>query len=442
MGIRRNLYWGWYVVLGAFLIMGINYGARYCFGIFVKPMSLEYSWSRSVISLGASLMILTYGIGGILSGYLLDRMAPRKIMMIGAMLASSGMVLTAFVTSPWQYYLTYGLLCGAGTSCFGVVVCSSSVGKWFVTNRGMAIGTASVGIGVGTMILSPLLGYIVQQSWRKGFIFLGLVILIGVTVLAQGLMKKTPPDTDGGTPCPGAGQAGSESAPDSTQKDGSVLSQTPAPTASLARVFRDSRFWLLALCYSLAVMSEMAIFVHQVAFAIDQGVNRIAAASSLGFLGVASILGRFFFGWLSDRISDAKYAASIGFFMMSLGAVILMNADSTTTLFLYAFFFGFGYGSIAPMMPILLADRFGSEVLGTTYGVLTFFAAGIGGSAGPLLCGLIYDRYGSYDYAWRINLSVLMIITFLIMVLKPRNPGSYNSVINRTRTCRTSSSEE
>jgi sugar phosphate permease len=440
MGIRRNLYWGWYVVLGAFLIMGINYGARYCFGIFVKPMSLEYSWSRSVISLGASLMILTYGIGGILSGYLLDRMAPRKIMMIGAMLASSGMVLTAFVTSPWQYYLTYGLLCGAGTSCFGVVVCGSSVGKWFVTNRGMAIGTASVGIGVGTMILSPLLGYIVQESWRKGFIFLGLVILIGVAGLAQGLMKKTPPDNDGGTSCPGAGQAGSESAPDSTQKDGPALSRTPAPAASLARVFRDSRFWLLALCYSLAVMSEMAIFVHQVAFAIDQGVNRIAAASSLGFLGVASILGRFFFGWFSDRISDAKYASSIGFFMMALGAAILMNADSTTTLFLYAFFFGFGYGSIAPMMPILLADRFGSDVLGTTYGVLTFFAAGIGGSAGPLLCGMIYDRYGSYDYAWRINLAVLVIITFLIMILKPRNPGSYSPGMNRT--CRTSSSEE
>jgi sugar phosphate permease len=109
MGKKSDFYWGWYVVLGAFLIMGINYGARYCFGIFVKPMSLEYHWSRSVISLGASLMILTYGIGGILSGYLLDRMAPRRIMILGAVIASTGMILTGFIKSPWQYYLTYGL---------------------------------------------------------------------------------------------------------------------------------------------------------------------------------------------------------------------------------------------------------------------------------------------------------------------------------------------
>jgi sugar phosphate permease len=87
MGKERNLYWGWYVVLGAFLILGINYGARYCFGVFVKPMSLEYGWSRSVISLGASVMILSYGIGGIVSGYLLDRMAPRWIIIIGALIA-------------------------------------------------------------------------------------------------------------------------------------------------------------------------------------------------------------------------------------------------------------------------------------------------------------------------------------------------------------------
>lgn len=431
MNIKRDLYWGWYVVFGAFLIMGINYGARYCFGVFVKPMSLEYHWSRSVISLGASLMILSYGIGGIFSGYLLDRMAPRRIMIIGATVAAAGLILTGFVKSPWQYYLTYGLMCGAGTSCFGVVVCSSSVGKWFIKKRGIAIGTASIGIGAGTMILSPLLGYIVQVSWQKGFIFLGIIILIGVVSLAQGLMKKTHPEAYGllpdgdppkpdDTPLQEAPLSSAESTKDPNPVSKNLFTAQPM---SLSMVFKNSRFWILVFCYSLAVMVEMAVFVHQVAYAIDQGIDRIAAASSLGFVGVASILGRFFFGWFSDRIQDAKYASCIGFFMMSLGAAILMMADSTTILFIYALFFGFGYGSIAPMMPILLADRFGPSVLGTTYGVLTFFAAGIGGSAGPLLCGLIYDWFGSYDYAWQINLAVLILITFLILTLKPRSPA-------------------
>jgi len=423
MGIKRNLYWGWYVVLGAFLISGINCGARYCFGIFVKPMSLEYGWSRSVISLGASLMNLCYGIGGIFSGYLLDRMAPRWIMIIGAAVSAAGLILTGFVQSPWQYYLIYGVMFGLGSAWFGVVVCSASVGKWFVKKRGMAIGIASIGIGVGTMILSPLLGYIARENWQQGFIFLGLTVLLGVISLAQLLMRKTSPEAYGyQLSAAGDYSEAGMAFPKPPQHSPSMQPALEAkPPQSLHTVFKDSRFWILTLCYGLAIMAQMSVFVHQVAYAIDRDINQIAAASSLGIIGVASIMGRFFFGWFSDRISDAKVASSIGFSLMVLGMIILMRADSAVLLFVYALFFGFGYGSIAPMMPFLLADRFGIQVLGTTYGALTFFAAGIGGGAGPLLCGLIYDRFGSYDYAWQINLAALILITFLILTLKPRN---------------------
>jgi MFS family permease len=185
-------------------------------------------------------------------------------------------------------------------------------------------------------------------------------------------------------------------------------------------VFKDARFWILTASFTLVVMAEMSVFVHQVAYALDRGVNAIAAASSLGILGIASILGRFFFGWLSDRLRDAKYAASGGFLLMVLGMPILMIADNAATLAVYALIFGFGYGSLAPMMPILLADRFGRHVLGTAYGVLTFFVAGIGGSAGPFLCGQIYDHYGSYDYAWQAATVILLLSTFLVLALKRR----------------------
>lgn len=419
MGIKRDFYWGWYVVLGAFLISGINCGARYCFGIFVKPMSLEYGWSRSVISLGASLMTLSYGVGGIFSGYLLDRMAPRWIMIIGAVVSAAGLIITAFVQSPWQYYLIYGLLFGLGSAWFGVVVCSVSVGKWFLKKRGMAIGISSIGIGVGTMIMSPILAYIVRQNWQQGFIFLGLIVLVGVISLAQLFMRKTSPEScglypDGNLPASGC------TFPPSLRPSPSTYPE-PAQGLPLQTIFKDSRFWILAVCYSLAVMAQMSVFVHQVAYAIDRNIDQIAAASSLGFIGVASILGRFFFGWFSDRIKDAKIASSIGFFLMVLGMIVLMKANNAALLFVYSFLFGFGYGSIAPMMPFLLADRFGIQVLGTTYGALTFFVAGIGGGAGPLLCGFIYDRCGSYNFAWQINVAALFLITVLILTLKPRD---------------------
>lgn len=411
----RGLYWGWYVVLGAFLIIGINYGARYSFGVFVKPMVLEYHWSRSVISAGMSILILAYGIGGIFSGRLVDRIAPRWLITAGSALVAAGLFLTTFVREPWQFYITYGLFGGFGSACFGAVVCNSSVGKWFIRKRGMAIGVASIGIGAATMVLAPLAGWVVKvYGWRVGFLGLGGIVLVVGVGLSQWFMGKTRPEDYGLLP---DGGGGTERGNDATSDGG------PRLGPSLGQILRDSRFWILAVCYSLAFMAEMSAMVHQVPYALDQHIDRIAAASSLGLIGLASVLGRFFFGWLSDRIRDAKYAAAIGLFFMTAGMIFLLKADTVTLLFCFALLFGFGYGSMAPMIPYLLAERFGRHILGAAYGMLTFFVA-VGGSLGPIITGYIYDLSGAYTSAWLLNLTVLLMVTFLILALKPHKPDA------------------
>ena len=102
--------------------------------------------------------------------------------------------------------------------------------------------------------------------------------------------------------------------------------------------------------------------------------------------------------------------------------MLLLKANTAPRLYFYALVYGFGYGSLAPMMPILVADRFGRHVLGSVYGMLTFFI-GIGGGIGPFFGGLIYDRYGSYTYVWQTNAAVLVGCSFLILLLRP---GSRN----------------
>ncbi len=412
---RSGIYWGWYVVLGAFLILGINYGARYSFGVFVKPMALEYQWSRSVISAGMSILVLAYGIGGIFSGRLVDRIAPRWLITAGSALVAIGLFLTPFVHEPWQFYITYGLFGGFGSACFGAVVCNSSVGKWFIRKRGVAIGAASIGIGVATMVLAPLAGWVVKvYGWRVGFLGLGGIVLAIGVILSQWFMGKTRPEDYGLLPDGGGGMdRGGDAASDGGPRLG----------PSLGKILRDSRFWILVVCYSIAFMAEMSAMVHQVPHALDRYIDRIAAASSLGMIGLASVLGRFFFGWLSDRIRDAKYAAAIGLFFMATGMMFLLMADTVTLLFCFALLFGFGYGSMAPMIPYLLADRFGRQILGTAYGMLTFFIA-VGGSLGPIITGYVYDLSGTYTFAWLLNLTVLLIVTFLILALKPHKPDA------------------
>ena len=407
---RKRLYWGWYVVLGAFLIMGINYGVRYSFGIFVKPMALEYQWSRSVISAGMSILMLAYGIGGIFSGRLIDRTAPSRLITAGSVLAAAGLFLTPLVREPWQFYITFGLFGGFGSACFGAVVCNSSVGKWFIRKRGVAIGAASIGIGVATMILAPLAGWMVRDyGWRAGFLSLGAIVLLFGIGLSQAFMRRTRPEDYGLLPDGGEGtEPGWSAAPDGGLQSG----------MSLGQILRDFRFWILAVCYSIALMAEMSVMVHQVPYALDRNIDRIAAASSVGVIGMASVLGRFFFGWLSDRIRDAKYAAAIGLFFMAAGIIVLLKAETVTLLFGAALLFGLGYGSMAPMIPYLVADRFGRRILGTAYGMLTFFMT-VGGSIGPVLTGYIYDISGSYRSAWLLNLALMLLATFLILALKP-----------------------
>ena len=176
----------------------------------------------------------------------------------------------------------------------------------------------------------------------------------------------------------------------------------------------------MTVCYSLAVMAEMATMVHQVAYALDQQIDKVAAASSLGMIGMASILGRFFFGWMCDRISDAKYASALGFLFMAAGMFLLLRTTTVTTLFVFALVFGFGYGSITALMPYLLADRFGRHILGASYGMQVFFVMATGGTSGPMIAGYIYDLTGSYTNAWLLNLAVLVIVTFLILTLKTK----------------------
>lgn len=414
---KEKIFWGWYIVAGAFLVMAVNYGARYCFGVFVKPLSEEHGWSRSVISLAATINMLVYSTGAIFVGRLLDRIAPRWIITCGAIIAALGFTLTGFINTPLSFYLTYGLLVGLGAAGLGVVVCSSSVGKWFIKKRGIAIGIATMGISFGTVLLTPLAAYIGKYfSWRIGLFVLGAITCFVGIVISQTLMRKTQPEAYCLLP------------------DGDKISfphQKPTiPTltkVSTAAIFRDSRFWTIAICHGLIIMVIMSVFVHQVAYAIDNNIENITAATSLAAVSMTGFFGQFFFGWLSDRLRDPKYAYFLGILFLFIGMILLFYAHSVSNLYLYAIIYGFGYGSLAPILPIIAADRFGRHFLGSIYGLLTFFI-GIGGSIGPILGGIIYDKFGSYQYLWEINAALLAVISIIILTLKKGKQYAFSAI--------------
>lgn len=410
----KDIFWGWYVTLGAFAIMIITYGVRYSYGVFVKPMFAEYNWPMTVIQLGASINIFLYACTSVLAGWLLDRISPKRVMTTGVLLTALGLILTSFVKTPLGLYLCYGILVGAGSAGCGAVVCSAAVGKWFDRYRGLAIGLATMGIGVGTMLMAPLAGYIIKYyGWRNGFFCVALLMLVVGVFVSQFFMGRSRPEEIG-------------LLPDGEKPNRAELQPMeplmPVEKTSIIPVIKTTQFRVIAFCYTCAVMTVMMTFNLQVAYAIQNGIDELKAAAAVGIIGVTGSCGKFYFGWLSDRIRDAKYSASTGFLLMAIGMFLLYHAKTVALLYTFALVYGFGYGSMAPLMPYLLSDRFGRQRLGATYGLLIFFASGFGGGLGPLLGGYIYDKTGSYDFGWLICMVTLLIVALYILTLKPKAP--------------------
>jgi MFS family permease len=411
----QGIFRGWYIVLGCFFLMSVNYGARYCFGVFMKPMAGEYSWSISTVSLAASIYLFVYASAAIAVGRSLDRAGPRWLVLAGTIAAAAGFVFGAYATTPLELYLAYGVLFGLGSAATGVVVCNPYVGRWFVKKRGLALGISSMGVGFGTVVLSPVAGYITKNyTWQDGFLFLGGITLLVGLIVSQFLMRETSPEACGCYPDGDRGVGAESDAPRDTRQE---------VTLRWSDLFRDSRFYVLAVGHGLPVMAFLTVMMHQVNYALDNGIEKIAAASSLGAVSIFGILGQISFGWLSDRLKDPKYAASAGYAVMAAGMIVLLRSSDTVILYLYAIIFGFGYGSLAPMLPVMIADRFGRHVMGSVYGLLTFFTVGVAGSVGPLLGGLIYDRTGSYHAVWVFNFVILVAAVFLILALRKGNDG-------------------
>jgi len=406
----KALFWGWYVTLGAFALMVITYGVRYSFGVFVKPMLSEYDWPMTVIQLGSSVNIFIYACASVLAGWLLDRISPKKVMTAGILLTTAGLIMTSVIKTPLGLYFAYGMLVGAGSAGCGAVICSAAVGKWFDRYRGLAIGTATMGIGVGTMFMAPLAGYIVKHyGWRNGFLSVAFLLLAVGLLVSQVFMGKSRPEEigllpDGEKPHPAGPPAGETS--------------TPVEKTSILPVIKTTPFWVIVFCYTFAVMTVMMTFNLQVVYAIQKGIDGLKAAAAIGIIGITGSCGKFYFGWLSDRVRDAKYAASMGLLLMAMGMFLLYQTQTITLLYTFALVYGFGYGSLAPLMPYLISDRFGRQRLGAAYGLLIFFASGFGGGLGPIIGGYIYDKTGAYDLGWILCTVTLLIVALYILTLK------------------------
>ena len=398
----RRLFYGWVVVAGAFFVLFLAYGTQYAFGVFFAALLEEFHWSRASLSGVFSLYAFLYCVVGLAAGQLTDRWGPRSVIALGGVLLGAGLAGMSQVRELWHPYLFYGVVAALGMST-AYVPCNATVVKWFVRQRGLAVGVASSGGSLGTFALPPLAHVLVNAlGWRRAYVVFGAGILVSLNLVAT-VMKRDPEQLglfpDGGPWNPAAGA-----------REGDV--QWP-----LSRALRTGTFWMLGGVFSATWIPVFIPLVHAVPFARDLGISPLLASTVISALGIAAVFGRLAMGAVSDRIGR-KSALAISIALQTLAFAGFLGVGELSSLYLVALGFGFSYGAVSTLFPAIVGDFFGRAEAGHLVGFL-FAVAGSMAAWGPLAAGAIYDATGRYTWAFLLSAGFNALALALLALARP-----------------------
>jgi MFS family permease len=419
-------FYGWVVVAVTFVTMAIGVNARTAFSLFFPPILSEFGWERGVTAGAFSFGFVVSGAVSPLIGRLMDRGGPRAVMELGVVLMGGGLLLAPLTTAPWHLYITIGVMVGAGSVCLGYSGQSLFLPNWFIRRRGLAIGIAFAGVGIGSVTLLPWVQHLIEATgWRTACTAMGLMVLIVLAPINL-LLHKRPEDIgllpDG------------EAAPHATSARpvSNILDQAWAATDwTLPRALRTARFWWIALGYFCALYIWYAVQVHQTKYLLDIGFSPNVGVWALGVVSLLGIPGQIALGHLSDRIGrEAIWAISSAGFAICFAALIALRYEPSLALvYLMVFAQGaLGYG-LTSIMGAVVLEIFQGPHYGSIFGCVMLVALA-GGATGPWVTGTLYDLTGGYTIAFAIAIGVSLLSGFAIW---QASPGRVRAVAGRLR---------
>jgi MFS family permease len=397
MGLPKFLQNRWWVVFASVVGLTVGTGSLtvFTFGVFLVPVTQELGWSRGTFSSALALASILSTITTPIFGVLIDRYGIRAVALPALVLFALGFgALSLMTPAVWLMYLIYGGV-ALTSSCGSPMMYSRAVSAWFDKERGLALGIATSGVGLGTALM-PLLAqfFIAHYGWRLAYIDLAATALI-LAFPAVGLFLRDPPGHHVTTQ--GAGDVG-----------------RPGMSA-LEAVKTTHQFWFLSIVFFLGAIAINGTLAHIVALLIDRGIAPAVAAKTLAVAGVAIILGRILAGHLLDRLNGPLVAASF-LFLSALGCVLLASGLGGIVPLAAVILCGMGVGAEVDMMGFFISRYFGIRAFAAIYGyIFPFFTVGVG--LGPYFMGLAFDLTHAYTLMLAINAGLLVIAAFLLAKL-------------------------
>jgi MFS family permease len=416
---RSGFFYGWIIVAAAMSAYVVVSGSTFTLSLFIKPMTEDLSWTRTDVTLGLAIVLIAGSSLGVLTGYLTDRFGPRMIVFAGGIAYATGFFLASRVDQVWEFYASYGLLAAIGMGCMFVPL-SSTIARWFVDKRGLAMGLFYAGGGVGGLILTPSIQAVISNwDWRAGWVTLSIVS--AALILPAALFLKRDPEDMGLGPLGGSEPGRANAGPTALMGD-PVAEAEIGDDHSFGEAIKSGRLWLFGLGCLFTFGGILMAQINLVAYATDRGILAATAATAMGIIAGVNAVGRLGMGAIADRLGIRR--TMILTVLLAAGVLFYLNSvDRAWVLLLYAVPFGFLAGGFLTMMPLCLARLFGTSALGSIMGVVGMFAA-VGPALSPALGAAIYDRTGSYFYAFLLagTCAVMALVIFTAIL-----PGSDRS---------------
>ena len=379
--------YGWVVVGTIATILMATAGARFLYGVVLKPVTEAYGWERAALTGAVALNQVVLALVQPLIGVLADRIGPKRVLIGGTVLIAAVLVPLSYVTALWQVYVLYGVIGAVGFAATSPVNISTLVNRWFTRNRGTALSIATSGTALGQLVVVPVATWtLTVTDWQTTYRALALVLVVVMAPLGLLLLRDAPGGRIGA-----AGHRGR----------GSGEAEAVRPAATVGVALRTPAFWLLAWGFVACGFTMAFANTHFMAFADDMGMHAMTAANVVAVTAVFSVIGTIGLGLVADRRRRSPVLA-LTYALRGIAFLVLFVMPEGPLVFVYAVVLGVSWTATTPLTAAIAADLYGRKNFGAIFGTM-FTAMNLGFGIGALLDGVIYDAFGAYRVALVVN---------------------------------------
>ena len=407
------------VAVSGFIMMITSVPIFQASALWAVALESHFGWSRTQLGVALSFTRIEGSLTGPIAGYMVDRLGPRFMVFTGLSILTLGFVLFSQVQNLWMFYLAYFIM-SVGQGQAGWLTVMTLLNHWFLRHRGMAMGLAMVGMGVGGLVLMPLIAWLINPDadrigWRHTAEIFAVITLISALVLPK-IIRNKPEDIadypDGQAPV----VADSDS-------QASEVEQNQELELTIGQALRTQAFWCISFGHGVGSMVVLAIMSHLGLLMSDLDYGLQTAAWIIMLQTSVSIVFQFLGGWIGDLIPK-NVALFIFTTIQGIGVVFLVIGPELIYFYAFAVLFGIGFGGRTPLTTAIRGDYFGRASFGKILGISTVPMNVLLLVAAPM-AGFMRDELGDYDLAFITLAGLNMVGAILFLVArKPKLTGN------------------